>query len=98
MNLFMHKKKTIGGKPMKNLIWKNMSNESKSILEWLESPVTDKKLTLTVKKNQMWTRVWGNINIMVTDDIFDEIRQYINQEDDIIMVEDSEDSLVFKLK
>jgi len=83
---------------MKNLIWKNMSNESKSILEWLESPVTDKKLTLTVKKNQMWTRVWGNINIMVTDDIFDEIRQYINQEDDIIMVEDSEDSLVFKLK
>ena len=34
---------------MKKLIWKNMSEESTSILEWLESPVTDKKLTLTVK-------------------------------------------------
>jgi len=83
---------------MKKLIWKDMSNESTSILEWLESPVTDKKLTLTVKKNQMWSREWGNINIMVTEDIFNEIRQYVNQEDDIIMVEDSGDKLIFRLK
>jgi len=60
-----------------------MSNESTSILEWLESPITDKKLTLTVKKNQMWSK---------------EIRQYVNQEDDIVMVEDSGDKLIFKLK
>jgi len=83
---------------MKKLIWKNMSEESTSILEWLESPVTDKKLTLTVKKNQMWSREWGNINIMVTESVFDEIRQYVNQEDDIIMVEDSGDKLIFRLK
>jgi len=83
---------------MKKLIWKNMSNESTSILEWLESPVTDKKLTLTVKKNQMWSREWGNINIMVTESVFDEIKQYVNQEDDIIMVEDSGDKLIFRLK
>ena len=83
---------------MKKLIWKNMSNESTSILEWLESPVTDKKLTLKVEKNQVWTREWGNINILVTEDIFNEIKQYVNQEDDIIMVEDSGDKLVFKLK
>jgi len=75
-----------------------MSNESTSILEWLESPVTDKKLTLTVKKNQMWSREWGNINIMVTESVFDEIKQYVNQEDDIIMVEDSGDKLIFRLK
>ena len=83
---------------MKKLIWKNMSNESTSILEWLESPVTDKKLTLTVKKNQVWTREWGNISILVTEDIFNEIKQYVNQEDDIIMVEDNGDKLIFKLK
>ena len=82
---------------MKNLVWKNMSEESRSILEWLENPVTDKKLILTVKKNQMWSREWGNINIMVTEDIFNEIKQYINQKDDIIMVEDSGDKLIFKL-
>jgi len=75
-----------------------MSNESTSILEWLESPITDKKLTLTVKKNQMWSKEWGNINIMVTEEIFNEIRQYVNQEDDIVMVEDSGDKLIFKLK
>jgi len=83
---------------MKKLIWKNMSNESTSILEWLESPVTDKKLTLTVKKNQVWTREWGNVNIMVTEEVFNEIKQYVNQEDDIIMVEDSGDKLIFRLK
>jgi len=83
---------------MKNLVWKNMSEESRSILEWLENPVTDKKLILTVKKNQMWSREWGNINIMVTEDIFNEIKQYINQKDDIIMVEDSGDKLIFRLK
>ena len=83
---------------MKKLIWKNMSNESTSILEWLESPVTNKKLTLTVEKNQVWTRNWTKINIMITDDIFDEIKQYVNQEDDIVMVEDSGDKLIFKLK
>jgi len=83
---------------MKKLIWKNMTNESTSILEWLESPITDKKLTLTVKKNQVWSREWGNINIMVTEDVFNEIKQYVNQEDDIIMVEDSGDKLIFKLK
>jgi len=82
---------------MKKLIWKNMSNESTSILEWLESPLTDKKLTLTVEKNKVWTRNFTNINIMVTEDVFDEIRQYVNQEDDIIMVEDSGDKLIFKL-
>lgn len=80
------------------LVWKNMSEESTSILEWLESPVTDKKLTLTVKKNQVWSREWGNINIMVTEDIFNEIKQYVNQEDDIMMIDDSGDKLIFKLK
>jgi len=83
---------------MKKLIWKNMSKESASILEWLESPVTDKKLTLTVKKNQVWSMEWGNISIMVTEEIFNEIRQYVNQEDDIMMIEDSEDKLIFRLK
>jgi len=82
---------------MKKLVWKNMSNESRSILEWLESPMTDKKLTLIVEKNKVWTRNFTNINIMVTDDIFNEIRQYVNQKDDIIMVEDSGDKLIFKL-
>jgi len=46
----------------------------------------------------MWSREWGNINIMVTDDIFNEIKQYVNQEEDIIMVEDSGNKLIFKLK
>ena len=73
-----------------------MSNESRSILEWLVSPMTDKKLTLTVEKNKVWTRNFTNINIMVTEDVFDEIKQYVNQEDDI-MVEDSGDKLIFKL-
>jgi len=83
---------------MKKLVWKNMSEESTSILEWFESPVTNKKLTLTVEKNKVWTRNWTKINIMVTEDIFDEIKQYVNQEDDIVMVEDSGDKLIFKLK
>jgi len=83
---------------MKKLIWKNMSNESTSILEWLESPITDKKLILTVEKNKIWTRNLTNINIMVTEKIFSEIKQYVNQEDDINMVEDSGDKLIFKLK
>ena len=46
----------------------------------------------------MWSKEWGNINIMVTEEIFNEIRQYVNQEDDIVMVEDSGDKLIFKLK
>ena len=60
--------------------------------------MTDKKLTLTVEKNKIWTRNWTNINILVTEEIFNEIRQYVNQEDDIMMVEDSGDRLVFRLK
>jgi len=83
---------------MKKLIWKNMTNESTSILEWLESPITDKKLTLTIEKNQVWTRNLTNINIMVTEEIFNEIKQYVNQKDDIIMVDDSGDKLIFKFK
>jgi len=66
--------------------------------QWIN--VTDKKLTLIVEKNKVWTRNFTNINIMVTDDIFNEIRQYVNQKDDIIMVEDSGsgDKLIFKLE
>jgi len=75
-----------------------MTNESTSILEWLESPITDKKLTLTIEKNQVWTRNLTNINIMVTEEIFNEIKQYVNQKDDIIMVDDSGDKLIFKFK
>jgi len=35
---------------------------------------------------------------MVTEEVFNEIKQYVNQEDDIIIVEDIGDKLIFKLK
>jgi len=75
-----------------------MSNESTSILEWLESPVTDKKLTLIVRKIKCGLGNGENINVMVTEDIFNEIKRYVNQEDDIMVIEDSGDKLIFRLK
>lgn len=76
--------------------WKDLSNKAKNIIEWVENPYTNKRLTLTVNKNSFWI-AWG-IKIYVTEKIFSEIQKYVNSDPVIKVVENLDDKLVFRLK
>ena len=81
--------------------WKDLSIYAKSIIEWVESPITDKKLEITVDKNKMWFMkcpAWsGDVSINITDSIFNEIKDYISYGKDIKVIESSEERLIFTL-
>jgi hypothetical protein len=83
------------------MLWKDLSIEAKSIIEWVESPISNKRLTLTVEKNKEWfmpCRYWsGDVRVNVTDSIFKEVKDWINYDKDIKIIENGEEKLVFTL-
>jgi len=83
------------------MLWKDLSKEAKSILEWVENPLTNKRMTITVERNKVWFMkcpVWsGDVRINVTNSIFSEIKDYINSDENIKVIENGEDKLVFTL-
>jgi hypothetical protein len=82
------------------VLWKDLSRDSKSILEWLENPVTGEKLNLVVEKDKDWeiTCPDGNISVPVTSEIFNEIKEYVMENDDITLVSKTIKMLEFKIK
>jgi hypothetical protein len=83
------------------MLWKELSNEAKQIIEWVESPLTNKRMVLTVEKNTNWFMrcpAWdGDVNVFITEKLFNEIRNYINSDRNIEVIEDGEQKLVFTL-
>lgn len=85
--------------------WKNLSNEAKSVIEWVVNPITGKRETIRVEIGQVFTRKVpmyhysdsDKVEILITEKLFDEICEYVMHDDnmDCIM---SNVSLVFKLK
>jgi len=83
------------------MLWKNLSIQAKSILEWVENPLTNKRMTITVERNKIWFMkcpVWsGDVRVNVTDSIFSEIKDYINSDKNIKVIENGKNKLVFTL-
>ena len=87
--------------------WNDLSNDAKSIIEWVENPFTNKRETIEIKIGEVFhrkcQRYCGNngrqpdVNILVTKELYQEILRFVT-EDDEIQCEQFMDGLLFKLK
>lgn len=88
--------------------WKNLSDEAKGILEWVEDPYTKKRETIEIKIGSIFHRncpklcgdfgePLGDVNILVTQKLYQEILKYVTNSEDIQCTQFT-DGLIFKLK
>ena len=86
--------------------WRNLSDEAQGIIEWVVNPFTDKKETITIKVGGLFHRDCprfyfgerlGNVNILITDEVYAEVLKYVTQSEDM-EYEQSGKKLVFRLK
>lgn len=88
--------------------WKKLSEEAKSIIEWVISPITNRKQTIEIKIGETFHRECprfcgdfdeplGDINITVTQKLYQEIVNYVIESKDM-QYEKSLDGLIFRLK
>ena len=82
------------------MLWEELSNDAKSIIEWMENPITNQKHTITLEKNKKWSMSspnWGKTpEVMVTNSVFSEIKKYVIENHDIRILTSGTHDLSFK--
>lgn len=85
--------------------WNELSEDAKSVIEWVKNPFTDKKEVVTVaegkyfiknyqnKRSLRYTETYledkGNCKILITKPLYDEIRVYVEQDNNLLILKDS---------
>lgn len=87
--------------------WNELSNEAKSVIEWIENPFTDKRETVEIKIGEAFHRECPmycgddgkqtDVNILVTKELYQEILKFVTKDKNIECTQFL-DSLMFKLK
>lgn len=87
--------------------WNDLSNDAKSIIEWVENPFTNKRETIEIKIGEVFHRKCpmycmdkgkqSDVNILVTKELYQEILRFVT-EDNEIQCEQFMDGLLFRLK
>lgn len=86
--------------------WRNLSDDAQGVIEWVVNPFTDKKEIITIKVGGLFHRdcprfyfgkPLGNVNILITDEVYAEVLKYVTQSEDM-EYEQLGKKLVFRLK
>ena len=81
--------------------WKELSNEAKSIIEWVEDPYTNKRRTLSIKIGEYFEpetiHEMKPTKVMVTKDIYHEVLEYVTNDKEL-QCEQFTDEFIFKIK
>jgi flavin-dependent dehydrogenase len=68
--------------------WANLSNDAQSILEWQEHVLSGKPQVLVIERGkefyQPCAAYGGDVRIMVTDELFNEIKKWLPHNPDIV--------------
>lgn len=62
-------------------MWKDLSNDAKNVIEWLENPFTGKLNRLMIVVGE--TFIATQTNILITQNLFDEIVEYVKSDENI---------------
>jgi hypothetical protein len=57
------------------MIWKELSNDAKSVIEWVQNPYNDKYEKVEIEIGKHFSR-FGGVNILITEKLFKEICDY----------------------
>lgn len=87
--------------------WNDLSNSAKSIIEWIENPITNRRETIEIKIGEVFHRKcpmycgdnekYPDVDIVVTKELYQEILKFVT-EDNEIQREQFMNGLLFKLK
>lgn len=90
------------------MLWEDLSNRAKSVIEWVEDPFTNKRTTIEIKIGERFQRKCpmycgdfsgenNNVDIFITKELYQEILQFVT-EDKELQSEHFTDSLIFKIR
>lgn len=90
------------------MLWKELTDGAKSVIEWVEDPFTNKRTTIEIKIGERFQRKCPvycgdfsgkeqNVDILITKEIYQEILQFVT-EDKELQCEQFTDSLIFKIR
>lgn len=81
--------------------WNDLSDETKSIIEWVEDPYTNKRRVIEIRIGEYFEPVtqYGMkpTKIMVTKEIYQEVLSFVT-EDKEMQYEQVDNGLIFKIK
>lgn len=85
--------------------WNSLSDEAKNVIEWVENPFTYKKEIVTINEGKYFVRDYqnnrpfgyisqfsnnnSNCKILITKPLYEEIKAYVGQDENLIMLENS---------
>lgn len=79
--------------------WQRLSNEAKSIINWVENPYTNKRNDVWIKVGSHFKRYCGDdgtVDILVTEELFSEIENFVSQDKELEYKVEKE--MTFKIK
>lgn len=75
--------------------WKNLSNEAKGVIEWVENPYTNRRETIKIEVGGYFNPI-REVNIQITEELFDEILSWVEWDKELTC-EHNGSELIFRL-
>lgn len=90
------------------MLWADLSNDAKSVIEWVENPFTNKRTTIEIKIGERFQRKCPmycgdysdeeqNVDILITKELYQEILHFVT-EDKELQCEQFADNLIFRIR
>lgn len=90
------------------MVWTDLSNDAKSVIEWIENPFTDRRTTIEIKIGERFQRKCPrycgdysgekqNVDIPITKELYHEILRFVTEDKEFECVQFT-DSLIFKIR
>ena len=76
--------------------WNELSNEAKSVIEWVENPYTNRRETIKIEVGGFFNPI-KDVNIQITKELFNEILSWVQYDKEITYKLDDGSKLEFKL-
>lgn len=90
------------------MLWEKLSNEAKSVIEWVEDPFTNRRTTIEIKMGERFQRKCPmycgdysgkeqNVDILITKELYQEILRFATEDKELECIQFT-DSLIFKIR
>lgn len=90
------------------MLWTDLSNDAKSVIEWVEDPFTNKRTTIEIKIGERFQRKCPmycgdfsgeeqNVDILITKELYQEILRFVTEDKELECIQFT-DSLIFKIR
>ena len=68
------------------MVWKDLSNDAKSVIEWIENPFTGERETIAIGVGMIFSMNYKGIqktSITISETLYEEIKAYVMDDEDL---------------